>query len=133
MVNILLLSHGTLSKAFYETAVMIMGQVKNVDYLELPAGADDENYAREVFKMVSKNTNTLILVDLFGGSPFIKSAMVYKKITAKNSVEIVTGLNLGMLIETINANQKLTLSELKLIAEASGKKGIVDFKQKLEG
>jgi len=133
MVSILLLSHGSLSKTFYETASMIMGKIENVSYIELPTGADDESYAKEVASVIEKNDNTLILVDLFGGSPFIKSALVYKKFKESHNVEIVTGMNLGMLIETINANQGLTLKELKLIAKTSGKSGIIDFKEKLEG
>jgi mannose/fructose-specific phosphotransferase system component IIA len=59
----------------------------------------------------------LILVDLFGASPFNVSARVASR---NPDVEVVTGVNLGMLIETALQRENTSLAELGAIARDAG-------------
>ena len=81
--------------------------------------------------IVSENREdgTLILCDLFGGSPFLTSAKLLKE--NSDHMELVTGVNLGMLLELMANIETASITELKDIALSSGKEGIIDIKERL--
>ena len=72
----------------------------------------------------------LILCDLFGGSPFMIASKLLAKPDISERVELVTGLNMAMLLE-VCSNLDENLAKLKEIAIKAGKNGIVDLKEKL--
>ena len=61
------------------------------------------------------------MVDLFAGSPFNAASMLAIK---NSNMEIVTGVNLPMILEVFSNRESSTLSELVNIAEKSGKESI---------
>lgn len=135
MCRLLLLSHSELSKSFYQTLELIMGKPSpKISYLTLPYGQDMDMYQQMVEEQVleSEGEGILILTDLFGGSPFMISTRVYEKYCKKNSIEIICGMNLSMVVEVASAlKQNLSLDVMKQIALDSGHKGIVDFSELL--
>ncbi|WP_415980600.1 PTS sugar transporter subunit IIA [Faecalicoccus pleomorphus] len=135
MCRLLLLSHSELSKSFYQTIELIMGKPSpKISYLTLPYGQDMDMYQQMVEEQVleSECEGILILTDLFGGSPFMISTRVYEKYCKKNSIEIICGMNLSMVVEVASAlKQNLSLDVMKQIALDSGHKGIVDFSELL--
>lgn len=46
-------------------------------------------------------------------------------------MELVTGVNLGMLLELMANIETASITELKDIALSSGKEGIIDIKERL--
>ena len=54
------------------------------------------------------------MTDLFGASPFNASAMATQ--SADFPIDVVTGFNLGMLIETVLSREGKTLAELSSLA-----------------
>jgi mannose/fructose-specific phosphotransferase system component IIA len=65
------------------------------------------------------SSGVLILVDLFGASPFnITSTMIEKY----DAIDVVTGLNLPMLLEVILQRNNLTISEIALLAKEGGER-----------
>ena len=61
------------------------------------------------------------------------SSRLYGQYYQEVPIEIITGLNLPMVIETANALVNGSdLSELKKIALQAGTEGIVDFTEKLK-
>ena len=131
-IRILLLSHAELCKEMYETMVLIMGKQDSVKYITLPYGANMTEYENKVKKeIIDFEDDVLILVDLFGGSPFM---IVSKLLQDKNincKVEVITGLNLPMLLETVSKINDSSLKELANVAFVAGEHGIVDVKKKL--
>ncbi len=75
-----------------------------------------------VSKLYPESDGLLILVDLFGASPFNAAAMIDDK-TYPN-LEVISGLNLPMLLEVLIARGHLSLAELSALAEESGHTGI---------
>lgn len=135
MANLLLLSHSQLSESIYETVKLIMGKPSDaVSYITLPYGQDLQAYQAEIEAHVKKSTDEgiLILTDLFGGSPFMISVKTFDKYHDTVPIEIITGMNLPMVVELVNAiSLGKTLDELKKIALDAGMGGIIDFKQRL--
>ena len=134
MSKILLLSHSDLCKAFYETAEKIMGKMDDsISYILLPYGSDLNQYQSSIEHQVidAGKEGILILTDLFGGSPFMIASRVYEQYIQNVPIEIVTGLNLPMVLEIASIAGKKSASELKEIAINVGTDGIVDFSRKL--
>ena len=134
IINILLLSHGYLAKELYETANLIVGETSMLNYISLPAGANLVEYEQKVYREInSKKNNLLILLDLFGGTPFMTVSKVLGKMENWNNIEVITGVNLPMLLEVLNlASNNEKLENLKNVAIQMGNTGIVDVKNELK-
>ena len=120
MSKILLLSHGNLAREVWATSRLVLGTVSNVEYLTLPSGTDLTKYETDIrHKVEEAEDGILILTDIFGGTPFITASRIYASLEDKERMEIVTGMNLAMVLQVT-------------IAVAAGVEGIVDLKERVE-
>ena len=95
--KILLGSHGRFAEELIKSAEMIVGELKNVRSFSLLPGMSLEEYMKEVDQELQRESErTLCLVDLFGGTP----SNTFCALSRKYDNVVVTGLNLGMLLET---------------------------------
>jgi len=93
---------------------------------------DDVEMAKDeisrAIKKVSEGAGVLLLTDMFGGTPTNISAMFIKE----NEVEIVTGVNLPMVIKLASQTKEMTLIELAKDVEEQGKQSIYRTSELLE-
>ena len=131
MPRILLISHHNLAREVFDTTKMIVGDVDKFDYLVLPYGKDMNEYYLEMESIIKKNEKygTLIIADLFGGSPFMTAVKVVKEHWDIIDNEIVTGMNLPMILQIATEPENVSLEQLKVIALECGKSGVLDFKE----
>jgi mannose/fructose/sorbose-specific phosphotransferase system IIA component len=127
MINILLISHGNFADGILHAAELIIGSSDGIQTLDLQREDPiDElrNRIDSALKILYSNSDgVLILVDLLGASPFNQAATVNPDLFP--SIEVVTGLNLPMLLEVItNRSSANSLDELSAIAEQAGIDGI---------
>ncbi len=129
-----LLSHGTLCKEMYESLKLIVGDVSNFGYILQPEDGNLSEYETNLKSMLDENDEILVLTDLLGGSPLISLAKIYSanKKQYTGHIKIVTGMNLGMLLEVNAKIEQLSLDELATAAVKAGKLGIVDFLGQIE-
>lgn len=96
---ILVITHGEFGIELVKSAEMIMGPLENVKALALRPGNSVDDLREEANAIVEKNKEngleTVVLVDLLGGSP----SNVALSLLAKNDLKILTGVNMPMLIE----------------------------------
>ncbi|AJA49682.1 PTS system mannose-specific EIIAB component [Clostridium pasteurianum DSM 525 = ATCC 6013] len=131
MTAIIIGTHGKFSKEILRSSEMIFGKQENVSAVtfEPGEGPDDllEKYKKELEQLDSKE-GTLFMVDLFGGSPFNAAS----RIVAENeNMDIVTGINLPMLLEVYGARSFSSIEELVNIAKQSACEGIKSLKEAL--
>jgi PTS system mannose-specific IIA component len=124
MIGILLLTHGGLGQHFIDTAKLIgLNSETSLMALSIDPGRPPEQLREQVaqsIKKVSQSNGVLILTDLFGGTPTNLSLSFLED----GKVEVVTGLNLPMIIKAVNSRNDNDLRTLaKLVAEA-GKENI---------
>ncbi len=62
----------------------------------------------------------IVLTDMFGGTP---SNLSYSFLE-EGKIEVLSGVNLPVLIKAINSRKKMELGELAVTLEAYGKKSI---------
>jgi mannose PTS system EIIA component len=123
MVGILVVTHGRLAHELLETTRIIVG--KSVDHIvPISVGWNDDTV--DIQKTIASSINKidqgdgiLILTDMFGGTPSnISLSFLSEK------VEIITGVNLPMLIKIVNIGDRMNLKELAQAIYDQGRKSI---------
>lgn len=134
MIGILVVSHGGLAKEFVEAAFRILGEE---DPAVVPLCVDwtvESSVAKEAIRKGLKelqkaNAGVLILTDLFGGTPTNLAMTFYQA----GKVEILTGMNLPMLIKAVLlAKEGATLAEALPVIREKGQSAIVSVSEALD-
>ena len=117
MVNIVIVSHADLGDALIRAVEMIAGQAEGLYSVSLFPGDSPEGLGEKLEAALQEieGQETLVLIDLFGGTPYNVAA----RQVLKENVECVTGANLPMLLELVTSRDGVSLPELaKEIARA---------------
>jgi mannose PTS system EIIA component len=123
MVGVLVVTHGKLAQELLETTRIIVG--KNSDHLiPISVGWNDDmaDVQKTITAAIAKadqGDGVLILTDMFGGTPSNISLSFLS-----DKVEIITGVNLPMLIKIVNVGDRYGLRELAQLITEQGKKSI---------
>ncbi len=124
MTGIVIATHGQLGKALIEAAEAILGKkpeaVVSVS-IDLTQNAEKllEKMAQEI-ESVNQNQGILIMTDMFGGTP---SNLSYSFLE-EGQIEVLTGVNLPILIKALNIRDEMNLSQIAKSLEEFGKKSI---------
>lgn len=82
----------------------------------------------EQLNVLNKDDGVLFLVDIFGGSPF----KIASSIALQNeNMDIITGVNLPMLLEIYKLRDYLGLKEIVKFTKDSAKDGIKSLKNNI--
>jgi mannose PTS system EIIA component len=124
MFGIVIVTHGSIGDALLEAARFItadrLGGMTSVSL-----GPDDNSdKMRKVIlsaiKNVQQTSGVLILTDMFGGTPSNLSYSFLKE----GQIEVVSGVNLPMLIKAIEIRKTTALGPAAVAIETHGKKSI---------
>ena len=96
MVNLILASHGDLSKGILNSTMMITGDLhKNVETFSLYPGENPLDYANELKNRIMRTKDTwIIIADIQGGS--VHTALL--QLTALDNVIVFSGMNLNLVL-----------------------------------
>lgn len=128
--QLLVIGHGTLPADMVRAAEMIYGPTEGVSSICLPVGQDLDAYRQAIAQKIEEcgKTGLLILADIKGGTPFLTASRTMKDFW-DSQVELVTGLNLPMLIEVFSSlGDDITVRELAEIAVEAGALAVTDFR-----
>lgn len=118
-----IVSHGRLANELLAAAETVVGELNHIASVSIGWHDDVETAKDEIaraIKKVSQGNGVLLMTDMFGGTPTNISAMFI----ADGEVEIVTGVNLPMVIKLASQNREMTLPEMAKQVEAQGKQSI---------
>jgi mannose PTS system EIIA component len=118
-----IVSHGQVANELVAAAETVVGEVSHITAVSIGWHDDVETAQNEIenaIKKVSRGNGVLLLTDMFGGTPTNISAMFYKQ----GEVEIVTGVNLPMVIKLASQTVELPLIEMADEVEKQGKAAI---------
>jgi PTS system mannose-specific IIA component len=123
VVGALVVTHGQLGQELVSAAQAIVGDVSYVVAVSL-GWNDDVNESKKKIEQavqeVDQGKGVIILTDMFGGTPSNLSLPLLKK----NELEIVTGVNLPMVIKLANQSGADSLSELVAKVKEKGRSHI---------
>ena len=123
MTGLILVTHAGLAGALIKSAEMIVGTIDCCEKVEVgPADIPDEIMSR-VVAAVEKTSGdgAIIMTDLFGGTPS-NMAMSFLK---DGLVEVLTGVNLPMVVEFCSKRNCLGVAELALQIQKCGCESII--------
>lgn len=132
MISLIIGTHGSFSKELINSAELIYGKLENVNYITfLPGEGQNDliNKYKDIVNKLDQDPKILFLVDLFGGSPFnAASILAFDNV----NMDVVTGVNLPMLLEVYSNLENSTLNELVEIAINSAQKSVRSLKKSIE-
>jgi len=124
MVGIVIVTHSELGKALIDAAECIIGERSEA---MVPVSIDINEDAGKLRKKIAQaitdvkqQQGVLILTDMFGGTP---SNLSYSFLE-EGRIEVLSGVNLPILIKAANCRKDMELTELAATLEAFGKKSI---------
>src|SRR5215470_10695275 len=98
MIGGVILTHGQLANELVSAAEMIVGEIHHITAVSI-GWHDDVDVTREEIKRailrVDTGSGVLLLTDMFGGTP----TNIAASLLGQGSIEIVTGVNLPMVIK----------------------------------
>ncbi|MBE7516428.1 MAG: PTS sugar transporter subunit IIA [Chloracidobacterium sp.] len=118
-----IVSHGQVATELLAAAETVVGDLTNLAAVSIGWHDDVEAAKAEIERAISEvshGAGVLLLTDMFGGTPTNISAMFLKE----GEVEIVTGVNLPMVIKLATTNKGIGLNELAEELEEQGKSAI---------
>jgi len=123
MVGIIVVAHGGLAQAFVETAEMIVGPTDGFKACSFAQGSDVDSLRKMLknsIKEVNKGEGVIILTDMFGGTP----SNISLSFLENGKVEVVTGVNLPMVITALTKRKGKDIVELTGLLKDGGAKNI---------
>ena len=123
MVGALVVTHGHLGRELVAAAEMIVGEISHIQSVSV-GWHDDVNDAREDIENriaeVQSGQGVLILTDMFGGTP----SNIAFSFHDPGKVDVVTGVNLPMIIKIASQKAGVTLDSLAGIVRDQGRSSI---------
>jgi PTS system mannose-specific IIA component len=124
MIGIVIVTHRNLGEALIDAAQFVIGEdAENIIAVSIDLKESADVLRKKIASAISKvgaSDGTLILTDMFGGSP---SNLSYSFLE-EGRIEVISGVNLPILIKAINARKKESLEDLAATLEQYGKKSI---------
>lgn len=112
MINLIISAHGELAPGMVSASNMIFGEQENIATVPFDKEeglADLQAKYEAVIKEFGETEEFLFLVDVFGGSPYNAASQV---IYGKEKMDMITGVNLPLLLEALGGRVGMNLSEL---------------------
>jgi mannose PTS system EIIA component len=123
MIGGLIVMHGKLGEELLNVLTIILGETANIEAISIGWYDDVEESKKKIaasLKRVDQKSGVIIFTDMFGGTPSNLSFTFQKE----GSVEIITGVNLPMLIKFISLQRGTPLRDVAKKVIEQGRKNI---------
>lgn len=128
MIGIMIITHGELGKEMRRTAELIIGTQDDTEVLTLTPQDSLATMSKRIGEILDRAAppeGTLILTDMLGGTPCNASL----PFSTTHQIEIISGLNLYMLIAAFMNRPHLPLAELARKVLLDGQKNIANARE----
>ena len=118
-----IVSHGQLANELLAAAEQVVGELTHIKSVSIGWHDNVEAAQDEIERAIDEVSNekgVLLLTDMFGGTPTNIAAMFIEE----GQVEVVTGVNLPMVIRLASQPEELSLAEMATAIEEQGKESI---------
>ena len=123
-VGIIVVTHVDYGSSLLRAAEFILGPVQDCTSIQVDSSLEVEetvNRLKDAVGFLDKGQGVLVLTDMFGGTPTNLSLSL---LGARQDVEVLTGVNLPMLLRVLG-NRTRSLPELAELALQAGCEGII--------
>ena len=133
MIGLVLATHGELGRALVASMEMIVGAQERVAALSLQVAdrlEDATSRLQEALENSDEGDGVLVLTDMLGGTP---SNLCLALIGGARPVEVVSGVNLPMLLKAVQARRESDLRETAAQVKKVGRGAIIVASEVLAG
>ena len=131
LIGALVVTHGQLGQELLAAAEMIVGEISHIVPVSI-GWHDDVNESKkdieQTVESINQGRGVIILTDMFGGTP----SNISLSLLSKGQLEIVTGVNLPMIIRLANQNGNESLEQLAAGVREQGQRHISIASELLE-
>jgi len=123
MIGFLIVTHKDLAEALMSVCDLILGRQEGIQALSLDPDAAPGVSQQQIQRALAQANNgngVIILTDMLGGTP----SNLTLPFLQEGKVEVVTGVNLPMLMKLAQLRQEKNLAEAAAALKQSGQKGI---------
>ncbi|HEY5512034.1 MAG TPA: PTS sugar transporter [Geomonas sp.] len=122
MIGLLLVAHAGLANELLAAAEMIVGKLELAEAVGIAPNASAATVMASIKEAVARvsGDGAIIMTDMFGGTPSNMSISFLEE----GRVEVLTGVNLPMLIRFTQDRSRLDVGDLALKLRESGREGI---------
>jgi len=131
MVGLVIVCHEDMGAELVRAAEMIVGRIEAVETVSVKQDSAPETLRDRIqsaIKKVDRKKGVMLFTDMFGGTPS-NIALAF----LGDSAEVVSGVNLSMVIKFANHRDEKTLPELARLVQEAAQKSIVIASQMLKG
>lgn len=124
MVGAIVITHGSLASSLVEVAESITGKIEKVKTVSVQSSDTTESIRSALsgsIKEVNSGSGVIIFTDMFGGTP----TNIALSLLEDGKVDVITGVNLPMLIKFIGNRTDKSLTDVALLLKDYGQKSIV--------
>ena len=123
MIGLVLVAHAGIAQEFLGAAEMIMGKIEGVEAVSIKPD-DQVDLIRDAIAGAIKKVDSdgvIIMTDMFGGTPSNMSLSFLQE----NHIEVITGVNLPMMIKFVADRAKFGVAELAEKLKQCGRESII--------
>ena len=126
MVGVVVITHGKLAEELISSVKFVVADKSAVkmEGVSLDPHEEFETFSQKIkntIKRIDDGDGVLLVTDMFGGTP----SNVSLTFLEEKKVEVISGVNLPMLLKLATISSKLTLDEAVKIAESAGRDNII--------
>ncbi len=132
MIGILIISHGKMAEGMLNSVEILSGNAENLACVGLYPEDSSDVFEQRLHKGVDdvdQGDGILILSDIIGGTTTNKALILAN---SRNDVEVFTGVNLPMLLESIVCRQHNTLEQICEILKNIAQETVVHANEKMK-
>lgn len=129
-MKVVLLGHGHCATGYLSSLEMIVGKQEHVEAIDFLDSMTPQALEEKLEVAIQCEKEVLVLCDLLGGTPF-KTAAAYALRSKDQRIEVVSGMNLAMVLEVALGVDNLSDESIARVI-ASAKSGIITSKELFE-
>lgn len=123
MIGLVLVAHAGIAQEFLGAAEMIMGKIEGVEAVSIKPDDQVDLIRNAIAGAIKKvdSDGVIIMTDMFGGTPSNMSLSFLQE----NHIEVLTGVNLPMIIKFVADRAKFDVAELAEKLKQCGRESII--------
>ncbi len=123
MIGLVLVAHGGIARELLEAAEVIMGKIERAEAVGIKPDDSVDAIRDAISGAIKKVTGNgvIIMTDMFGGTPSNMSLSFLQE----NQVEVLTGVNLPMMIKFAADRTKFDVADLAEKLKQCGRESII--------
>ncbi|HEL0613105.1 TPA: PTS sugar transporter subunit IIA [Streptococcus equi subsp. zooepidemicus] len=128
MISIIVIGHGHFASGIVSSLELIAGKQEGITAIDFTAEMTAADVHERLSAVLQPKAQALVLCDLLGGTPFKVAATLMEELS-ETTLDVLSGLNLAMLMEAVFARQEqLDLEQTVAKLLTTAKEGISNWK-----